>query len=376
MNTIDSKKIAHWACLFMLLLTGCVKNEFKIEFQFPKDYIGNYLLTYYAWDSHGGRWIEQTAPIQDGVASVGCVTRLPTLVYITDASSSNSITLYAERGDEIKISGEGRDMKDWTVKGNKVSEHWTDWRKDAYAKKNDQKGFEKSIEDYVKRNPKDPLSVILLLKEWDRRSNPEGFVKLWNLIDSDARQQQLIAMCGVSDLHGLEFTTKADGSLAYSKDSKLKSVIVRSRDNGIDTLKFNKVKGSFLFFFAENNSLRGESVDTLKSLVKLYPDSAKRIISDIYLDSDSMTWAGIIRRDSLKGVVRAWQPYGVADENMVRLGVTRIPWFIVKDKNGKESYAGDDIKDAVAAFRKEMDKKETKQTPKSPEKNKNNSTKR
>lgn len=376
MNTIDSKKIAHWACLVMLLLTGCVKNEFKIEFQFPKDYVGNYLLTYYARDSHGGRWIEQTAPIQDGVASVGCVTRLPTLVYITDASSSNSIVLYAERGDEIKISGEGRDMKDWTVKGNSVSEHWTDWRKDAYAKKNDQKDFEKSIEDYVKKNTKDPLSSILLLTEWNRRKNPEGFVKLWNLIDSDARKQSIIEMCGASDLLGVEFTIKADGTLAYAKDGKLKSLIVRSRDNGIDTLKFNKVKGSFLFFFAENNSLRGESVDTLKSLVKLYPDSAKRIISDIYLDSDSMTWAGMIRRDSLKGVVRAWQPYGVADENMVRLGVTRIPWFIVKDKNGKESYAGDDIKDAVAAFRKEMDKKETKQTSKSPEKQKNNSTKR
>ncbi|MDE6636750.1 MAG: hypothetical protein K2K32_00785 [Muribaculaceae bacterium] len=376
MNTIYSKKIAHWACLVMLLLTGCVKNEFKIEFQFPKDYVGNYLLTYYARDSHGGRWIEQTAPIQDGVASVGCVTRLPTLVYITDASSSNSIVLYAERGDEIKISGEGRDMKDWTVKGNSVSEHWTDWRKDAYAKKNDQKDFEKSIEDYVKKNTKDPLSSILLLTEWNRRKNPEGFVKLWNLIDSDARKQSIIEMCGASDLLGVEFTIKADGTLAYAKDGKLKSLVVRSRDNGIDTLKFNKVKGSFLFFFAENNSLRGELVDTLKSLVKLYPDSAKRIISDIYLDSDSMTWAGIIRRDSLKGVVRAWQPYGVADENMVRLGVTRIPWFIVKDKNGKESYAGDDIKDAVAAFRKEMDKKETKQTPKSPEKQKNNSTKR
>lgn len=376
MITIDSKKLARWACLVALFLTGCVKNEFKIEFQFPKDYIGNYILTYYAWDSHGGRWIEQTAPIQDGMASVDCVTRLPTLVYITDASSSNSIILYAERGDEIKISGDGRDMKGWAVKGNSVSERWTDWRKDAYAKKNDQKGFEKSIEDYVKKNPKDPLSALLLLTEWNQRNNPDGFVKLWNSIDSDARQQEIIEMCGASDLLGVQFTTKADGTLAYMKDGKLKSVIVRSRDNGIDTLKFNKTKGTFLFFFAENNSLRTETVDTLKSLVKLYPDSAKRIISDIYLDSDSMTWAGVIRRDSLKGVVRAWQPYGLSDENMVKLGVTRIPWFIVKDKNGKEMYAGDDIKEAVAAFRKEMDKKDTKQAPKSSEKPRNNSTKR
>ncbi len=376
MNIFAEKIYALMAGLILLMLTGCVKNEFKIDFEFPKDHVGNYILTYYARDSHGGRWVEQTAAIQEGIASVGGVTRLPTLVYITDASSSNSIILYAERGDQIKISGEGRDMKDWIVKGNSVSERWAEWRKGAYAKKNDKKGFERSIEDYVKKNPKDPLSSVLLLTEWDRRNNPEGFLKLWNLIDSDARQQQLIEMCGATDLLGVEFTTTAEGTLSYQKDPKLKKMIVRSRDNGVDTLKFNKVKGTFLYFFAENNSQRSETVDTLKRLIKLYPDSAKRIISDVYLDSDSMTWAGAIRRDSLKGVVRAWQPYGVADENMVKLGVTRLPWYIVKDKTGKESYAGDDIKEAVVAFRKEMDKKETKPAPKSPEKPKNNSTKR
>ncbi|MDE6650260.1 MAG: thioredoxin family protein [Muribaculaceae bacterium] len=360
MKTFASKMVALWASFMVLMFTGCIKNEFEINFEFPKDHIGNYLLTYYAWDSRGGRWIEQTASIQEGVASVGCVTRFPTLVYITDASSSNSMILYAERGDRIKISGDGRDMKEWNVKGNSMSERWAQWRRDAYARKDDRKAFEKSIGDYVSKNASDPLSAILLLTEWNRRENPEGFLKLWNSIDSDARSQQLVEMCGATDLLGVEFTATAEGKLAYEKDRALKSLVVRSLDNGLDTLKFNKVKGTLLYFFAENNSSRQETVDTLKSLVKLYPDSAKRILSDIYVDSDSMTWRGAIRRDSLKGVVRAWQPYDLGDDGMVKLGVTRLPWYIVKDKNGKESYSGCDIKSAVSAFRKEMEKKETK----------------
>lgn len=364
MKTFASKMVALWVSLIGLMLTGCIKNQFEIDFEFPKDHIGNYLLTYYAWDSRGGRWIEQTASIQEGVASVGCITRLPTLVYITDASSSNSMILYAERGDRIRISGEGKDMKDWSVKGNSLSERWSAWRKDAYGVKDDRKAFEKSIEDYVRKNTSDPLSAILLLTEWNRRDNPAGFLRLWNYIDSDARSQQLVEMCGATDLLGVEFTATAEGKLAYAKDAALKSLMVRSLDNGLDTLKFNKAKGTLLYFFSENNSARQETVDTLKSLVKLYPDSTKRILSDIYVDSDSMTWMGAIRRDSLKGVVRAWQPYGLGEDDMVKLGVTRLPWYIVKDKNGRESYAGSDIEAAVSAFRKEMDRKDPKPAPK------------
>ncbi len=358
MKTFISKMFAFIACFVFLMLTGCVKNEFKIDFEFPKDHIGNYLLTYYAWDSRSGRWIEQTASIQEGVASVGCITKLPTLVYVSDASSpGNSMIIYAERGDEIKVAGEGRDMTSWSIKGNKVSERWADWRKKAYQKKDDIKALEKNIEEYVKKNPSDPLSAILLLTEWNRRENPEGFVKLWNSIDRKAWDQQLIEMCAAPDLLGVEFTILADGRLEYAKKEGIKTLTVRSCDNGLDTLRFSKVEGSILYFYSENNSARHETADSLKMFCKAYPDSAKRLIADVYMDSDSMTWVNSIRRDSLKGAVRAWQPRGLAEEDMVKLGVARLPWFIVKDKNGKETYAGDDLNKASIAFRKVMEKK-------------------
>ena len=361
MKTFASKMFALLACFMVLMLTGCVKNEFKIDFEFPKDHIGNYLLTYYAWDSRGGRWIEHTASIQDGKASADCITRLPTLVYVTDASSpSNSMMFYVERGDEIKISGEQKDMSTWSVKGNKLSERWSEWRNEAYLKKNDSKAFEKSVEDYVKKNPSDELSAILMLTEWNRRENPEGFVKLWNSIDEGVHSQQLMEMCGAPDLLGVQFTIGADGKLKYTKDAELKSVVVRSRDRGVDTLRFSKANGSIIYFYSENNLARRETADSLHRLSKAYPDSTKRIIADVYMDSDSTTWVNAIRRDSLKGAVRAWQPRGVAEGNMVKMGVTRLPWFIVKDNKGKETYAGDDLKEAVAAFRKEMNKNKKK----------------
>ncbi|MDE6741098.1 MAG: hypothetical protein K2J58_02080 [Muribaculaceae bacterium] len=359
MKTLTYRILALTGCLLALMLGGCVKNEFKVDFEFPKDHIGNYLMTYYAWDSRGGRWMEHTASIQEGMATADGITRLPTLVYISDASQNgNSMVIYVERGDKIRISGDGRDMASWTVTGNKLSERWSEWRKTSYPKKDDVKAMHKSIEEYVKKNPKDELSSILLLTEWNRREDPSGFVSLWNSIDKTARSQQLIEMSGASDLLGVEFITTAEGNLEYAKDPKLKSVVVRSLYNGLDSLVFSKP--SILFFYYDINSARREAVDSLKMLTKAYPDSAKRIMADIYVDSDSSTWANAIRRDSLKGVVRAWQPHGVADEDMVKMGVTRLPWFIVKDKTAKETYAGSELKDAVAAFRRLMGKPDSK----------------
>lgn len=361
MKTFTYRILSICACIMAFMLGSCVKNEFKVDFEFPKDHLGNYLLSYYAWDSRKGRWIERTTSIQEGVASIDGVTRLPTLVYVSDASQpGNSMIIYVERGDKIKISGDGKDMTSWTVVGNKFSERWSDWRKGAYGHKNDTTAFHKSIGEYVKKNPKDKLSAILLLTEWSRRKDPEGFVGLWNSIDKGARSQELVEMCGVSDLLGVEFITTADGGLEYAKDSKLKTLPLRSRDNGTDTLKFTVP--SFMYIFTENNTARRETIDSIKVLVKAYPDSTKRVMADIYMDSDSTTWVNAIRRDSVKGVVRAWVPRGVVEEDMVKMGVTRLPWYIVKDKGAKEVYAGDDLAKATAAFRKLMGKPDTKAT--------------
>lgn len=373
MKKTGIKKRTLWAFLLMLMLSGCVKNEFKIEFKFPKEYLGNYIVTYYARDSRGGMWIEQTASFTEGSAFVDGITRLPTIVIVSDASSNtNSLAFYVERGDKILISGQGKDMASWSVKGNKISERWSEWRNAAKAGVKDQKEVNKNIADFVKNNPSDKLSALIMLTEWDRREDADGFLKLWNSIDKKARSTELLEMAGVPDLLGLEFTTEADGSLARTKDPKLKKAVFRSRDNGVDTLIFNKVKASILYFYTDNNNSRKEAADSLKSLSKEYSDSLKRIITDVSVDTDSMTWISAIRNDSLKGAVRAWQPKGIAEEEMLRLGVIRVPWIIVKDKDGKETYSGDDLKEAVSAFRKEMDKKEpaAKNKPKAPENNK------
>lgn len=354
------KILCIYVLMLLCILPGCVKNEFNITFEFPKEHIGNYIVAYYAWDARKGTWLEKTASVQNGAAVIECVTKRPTLVYVRDASSgANQIAIYAERGDKIVVTGDNADMTTWTIKGNSTSERWSDWRKELARKKGDTGAHDKAIGEYVKANPGDRLSVILLLTEWDRRKDPDGFIRLWNTLDKKVRDAELIEMCASPDMTGMYFITESDGSLVPAREKKAVKAIFRSRDNGVDTLRFDKAEASFLFFYSENDSKRKETVDSIKALMKQYPDSAKRIISDISVDTDSLAWVNSIRRDSLEGMIRAWMPGGIADPDMVRLGVTRVPWYVVKGKGGSVSYEGDDLGKAVEAFRKAMKNKST-----------------
>lgn len=357
--------------LLLVVLSGCMKNEFTVQFSFPKDHVGNYIIDYYAWDSKKGSWMENVASVQGGKAMVKCVTNRPTLVYIRDASSSNSIAVYAERGDDILISGDNPDMNTWTVKGNKESELWSEWRnKNArlFADSRDKftKEKEKAISDFVNANKDKSISAIVLLTEWNRNENPDVFLKLWNSIEDDAKDRLLLEMCGAADMLGTVFEVNSDGKLSRTKEKKLDLMTVRSRDNGIDTLKFRRQKASLLYFFLDKDSKREETIDSIKVLVKAYPDSTKRIIADVNLRPDSIVWINSLRSDTINGIIRAWMPQGLAEPNLMRLGVTRIPWFVVVGKNGEYAYSGSTLKDAVAAFCKEMDKKGNVKSPSKP----------
>jgi len=359
------------AISLLVFLTGCMKNEFNIRFEFPKDFMGNYIASYYAWSAKQGTWIENTVPVQQGKAELKCVTNRPTLVYISDASSNNSIVFFAERGDEIIISGENSDMNKWNVKGNKISEQWSDWRvknADILSKSRDKftKDKEKAISDFVNQHKSDELATLIMLTEWNRRDNPDGFLKLWNSIDEDAKDPQLLELCGCTDLTGVGFKVNATGNLAQTNAKKITDVVLRSRDNGTDTLRFNKVKSSLLYFFSETNSAKEEAIDSLRVVADEFPDSTKRIISVVSMHPDSMAWINSVSRDTVKGVVNSWIPRGVSDPKTIDMGVSRTPWFMVIDKDGKSTYAGDDAKDALTAFRKEMKKKEKKQKGQTP----------
>lgn len=337
-------------CIYFILasiaFTGCTKNEFTIDFSLPEDVSVNVTAAYHASDKRGGIQIEAVAPISHGKGTLNGVTRLPVLVYLRSGASKQPTVVYAERGDEIKASGDNNRMETWRFTGNKLNERWSDWRNE-YADtiaSGDPHKINAAVAKYVYANSSDPLSTLLMLTSFSRNDDEGLFRSLWFSLDGDAR-----------DPKWTELVSRADQPTLYlTQPAKLKSIVMRSAYNGVDTLRTDSVEASFLFFWTSGLTQRKEYIDSIRALVKEYPDSSSRIIADVFMDADSTAWRSPLKKDSLSTVKRLWAPAGMADSRLIDLEVRQSPFFIVFSPDGNQRYRGSDISVALSQFRSLM----------------------
>lgn len=333
----------------LILLAGCGKKEFSIDFSLPQELNANYKLIYYASDRRGGFIRESAVAINGGKGDFKGPTINPALVYIYVGPKAYPLMVYAERGDKISISGKETAPAKWTVGGNDINEEWSQWRNanaDALSSADAEK-INDAVKKYVTANPDNPLSALLLLTTFSRIDDEETFRTLWRSLKGDAADSKWTHLVGRSDQPGIKVSPR----------SRLYSMALRSASkHEVDTLRTDSVKATLIYFWMANVKERKDMMDSVKALVKEYPDSALRNIADICLDPDSLSWRSQIRKDSLKKVVRMWAPAGFADEKIMTLNVPRVPFFMVVDSVGNQNYRGSEPDSAFKAFRRLMKK--------------------
>lgn len=319
-------------------------------------------MEYYAQGPDGGgKWITQTLPLDRGKFSMQGVSLGPTLANIS-MPGSRGIFIWIEPGNEIKISGEASDPATWTVEGNNINREWDAFRREN-AKQPD--SLQKDIVRYIEVNPESRLSALLLLTEFDRRERPEEFVKLWNSLDKKARAEETARIIGDADIISeFPFTLTPSGQLRYDAPKrKINSLALRLRGDKNEMLRFNPGKPTLLWFYRKGDKERYENADTLRSLLKEYPDSTGRIAA-VSLDADSITWRASMENDSLPKAINAWMPFATAGNRERLLGVTSTPYIIVVSAEGDQIYRGQDIAKASAAYRKLLPAKARKSAEK------------
>lgn len=346
--------------LLILLTTGCVKNEFTVEFSAPKDVWANFEVFYYASDKRTGVWLEAAAPLQDGRFELKGITRNPTLVYITSrASGPVEVVLYVERGDKMVLSGTTSSILEWKLdKGNKISNHISDWR---LANVNTLRGgnadsINAAVRREVKANPDLKSSVIILATYYDRARNPGEFATLWNSLDADARTPALTDLLGLPDLasDNAYIPLSEDNIRRAGINTRLRSMVIHTPGGRRVQVRTGDYPASIFYFNRAGTTEHHTNLDTLRSLLRSWPDSTSRLIADISLEADSLSWIYPLRSDSLHKVVHGWMPLGETDTRLRRLGVARAPWWIVTDSTGHQLYAGPSAPKASETFRKAM----------------------
>lgn len=326
--------------LLGILLAGCTKNEFSIEFDLPSDVSANYRLVYFASDRQKGWIVETVAPVTRGKASLKGQTRLPALIYVFQGSGTPATILYASRGDRLTVTGSGSDPRTWSVKGNSLSSRTADWIRSHSAAFASPVSLNRAIASQVEREPDEKLSLLLLYALYDRRADEAGFRSLCSKLPNKLRSDDLMRLLSQGDIL----------SGALPQPGKVGDMILKSAGRGIDTLRPARARATLLVFASRQSP--HFIVDSLRSLRRQWPDSARHAIARMALTQDSLVWRATLRADSLKGILNAWVPRGVADEYLLALGVTRTPYYIVTDPSRRQLYRGDDLPQALSAFRR------------------------
>ena len=330
--------------LTVVLIAGCSGNEFFLDFSLPENVSANYNVVYYADSKKGGMTIQTVAPIIEGKCHFRGVTVLPTLLYLTNRNYECPLIIYAGKGDKIKVTGDTANPYTWKVEGGDINKKLSEWRNENASTLlgTDKNSINTAIEKYVRSNPDDPVSTLLLLTCFYRDKNETLYRDLFNLLEGEARSEKW-----------LNLVSRADQlSFAVRPPAKMKSLVMRSYPKGLDTIYTDSVKATLLMFWDMGIDRKKAYFDSIKTISKEFPDSDSRIIADIYLDNDSISWRNQLKRDTLSGTARLWVPEGVASRELIQLGVTHSPYFIVFSSSGEQEYRGDVMDSALNVFRR------------------------
>lgn len=325
-----------------LIFTACGKNEFTLEFELASDVTNNFNVTYYATDVKGGVTVQAVASVRDGKCVLNGMTKRPTLIYVTLRSGTIPLVMYGDRGEKIEITGENNNPLEWNVTGNLINDELSEWRKDnikALSEANVD-SINAGVKRFVEKNEENPVSAILILCYFKRDIDERGYSLLMSSLKGEARNSHWLEVVGRSDqiYH------------SYSYPARLQSLVMRSIKNGSDTLETDNKNPIILFFWQNGYTEKKDIIDSIKNIRKEYPDSV-RIIADFCLDIDSIAWRQAVRRDSLDDVKRFWVPEGLVDPTIMKLKVNALPYFIVFDKEGNQSYRGKNLADAISSYR-------------------------
>lgn len=327
--------------LILILMAACTRNEVRLDFELTADVNEPCRLLYYASGKNGGTIRETVAEIHGGKGEIVLPTVYPSLIYLFSPSrKAPAIIMYASRGDKMVIRGGSGNVDDWEVAGNRVTEALSSWRKENATLIRDRdlnpQKLNEAVASYVKEHPDSPAAAIILYFYFLRRGHEREFYDLQSkLAKSVTSDEELMGALSMGDL------------ISSLPDSpKLPERLVLTGESGYaDTLPLSKGPATLLLFRASSGDFI--PADTLKALLR---KSRTKKVAEIYMDMDSLGWRRSFRNDTVNGLARLWMPLGLADTMAIKMGVRRMPYYIVVDSKGKEAYRGDDWETAIGKF--------------------------
>ena len=323
------------AAIMMLVLNSCSDpTTFTAEGRIDGDGTQNMRAVYYA----DGDVKMLIVPVNDGKFEFEANLNTPTLVEFFSANKSLLGRAYVEPGDKIKCSLYQNAPYKTQVNGNEVSERWSKFLNDNIeitASGNSDK-INTLIADYINKNKADVLSTLLLITEYHTPENNEEASKLLLTIAPEARPQDLIE----------SYEALLDHSYNIKASEKLSMISHYSSTDSLKTFIPHESSYTIIAFSNKDTRNGGELADSLRMLRKYYHGKRLQVI-DMSLDEDTAIWKKAVKNDSATWR-QGWVVGAVSAHSIERLGISRMPFYIVADSTGKQIYRGGEIEKAAS----------------------------
>lgn len=328
--------------LTIALLSSCAKKEFTIEFDLAPTVDANYRVSYL--DSKAATFLEFVAPVAGGKFKLKCPAQAPALVVVTPTGGGSPLLLLAYPGDKITLTGDNTNPFLWKVAGNDVDLRWSEWRlkNAAPLEHGGSKAVNKMVAEYVKANPKDLLSLILLLSSYDRSADEEGFRKLWSKIDKSLFTPGILASVNRADL----FETVTAKLPPIPKEFP-----ARYGDDSLITVRLADARTTLFWFRSDDDPGERAGIDSLRRFFRRVDDSKRLRLATVSFDADSTTMRRAARYDSVPSAFRLWEPQAETGSLAEKFAVYRLPCFVLVDSVGKVLYRGDSPSETLSALK-------------------------
>lgn len=274
---------------------------------------------------------------RDGKFEFSGSSKRPALVEIFDNDYRLVGQLYASNGDEITCSLDRSNPDKITATGNIVCEQWAGWlNENAEAlHSNTPEQNNALVAKYIAANKESVVSTLLFITKYDASSDPVRADSILSSISINARPasiidgyntlllQRVTTSRALDEVISMKFATACDSTFSYNPSRQSYSLLV----------------------FSNERSLRSDSiVPVLRKLHEKEKDRVMRIV-DISLHSDTLSWHRDIASDSAEWT-QVWAPGGITAKGVERLGLPRLPYFLVVDSTGQQIYRGASLTDA------------------------------
>lgn len=275
----------------------------------------------------------------DGKVELRGMSAQPTLVEVFTLDGNLLFSCVASDGDRMKLKMKLGDPSSLTVSGQDATRDFTAFvaQHDSLLTYGSDAEVNRLIADAVRANPSSMASTLLMVTRFRTAGYELEADSLLSEIAPEARPTLLVG--AYASAVGEQVSTAARG--------EIRAFTMR---NGLDTIvRYTPGMQSYVLM-AFNDTRKPDSVARRMRALRDDLNSRRLKIIEISVAVDSAVWRGQVKGDSANWM-QAWAPGGVSSQNLRRMAIPRLPYYIVADSTGAQRYRGTSVYTADTLLR-------------------------